>query len=684
MLKNIKMSISITLGIAIIVALCDYLLFAISSHNISTAMRQSAIENMATNLSANEEIVEEYINKSESSLIAYGHAGEISSLLKDPNNTEKQKAAQKFTENFYADLKDWEGIYTGEWNTHVIAHSNPKVVGITTREGEPLKQLQDAMLEAGKLYNTGIIVSPASGKQILSMYSPVYDSDGKTVLGYVGGGTYITDLKGVLDKLKVTGLQNAKYTMVNVNTGVYILDEDETLMAAEVKDPVVLAITEAIKENSNDQIGEFNYKDVDGQKHLAIYKYMPDRGWAIILSDNIKEIYSVANRSMNTLAVICLLVFILITGTAWILIHVSTKPLELVGKAIDHLKNLNLSQNKEIQKYVGGKSEIGMIATAADTLTTTFREMISTLNNCSSSLYDTSNTMSSTSKNLFECVENNVATTEELSASISNTNLSIDTVSQEVGKMTGMVNDIEGKVKDGNEKSDKLILSAEKMSTLADKTLEINNEKILNTKKSIAQIIDKLQALDKINDMANQILSITTQTNLLSLNASIEAARAGEAGRGFAVVAQEIGVLASSSSKTANEIQSICEETNRNIGEIHQCFEDIITFMEEDVSGKFKDLADMSKGYSGVVEEIKHAIGQIDETSSVFIHSVVSIREQIENVNLASSNNADGLKFIVDKNNETALTADSIMHTVKQNQDNAQALQMIISRFNDK
>ena len=677
MFKNRKLSTSITFFIAIVVLVCIGVLYFVSNYNMSTAMSESAEKNMVTSLETKAQMIDEYIANAETVLKAFSMSGDLKAFVKDKNNSELKKAAQDYNTSFYSVVSNWEGLYLDTWDSEVITHSNPEVAGMIMREGDSLKSLQDGILACDGILTGSIIASPASGELVISMYVPMYE--GKTPVGFVGGALKAAGMKDLLDASSVAGYDSATYSLINVDTGVYIFDNDETLMNTEIKDPNILKVVDEIKNKK--ESGSIQYTGSDGEKYFSVYKALSDRGWALIIRDKSSEIFSSMELNKIYLGGVCIGALLLITLFSWVVIRINTKPLSRVLVTINNLKNLDLRQDDDIQKYVGYRGEVGMIATAIDSLSLTFRKIIVTLNECSKSLTTCSDTMSLTSKDLLGIIENNSATTEELSASILCTNSSISTVTSEIKKMTDMVDNIEKRVKDSNSKSEKLIGTAEAMNTMADKTLDNNRTKIESTKKSIEIAIKNLQSLDRINEMASQILDITSQTNLLSLNASIEAARAGEAGKGFAVVAGEIGSLAESSSRTVAQIQGICEESNKSIESVRMCFEDIITFMEADVSCRFKEFADMAKEYGDAVKDIECAIASIEESSTLVVESVSSIKKQVENVNMASSDNAAGVDDIIEKNNSTTTNADAIIGIADENQRNAMAIKDIVEKF---
>ncbi|MGN0365371.1 MAG: hypothetical protein ACI4E5_05450, partial [Suilimivivens sp.] len=245
-MKNWKLSRKITLGITLIVIVCMSLLYVTANRTLKGIMQESERNNMKSILVAQSSLIEEYVTSQESLLKAYSKTPAVIALLKDVKNADKLKTAQAYTEYYYKGLDNWEGIYIGEWNTHVIAHSNPAVVGMVTREGDSLKALQDAMTSSDGLYDAGIIVSPASGKLILSMYCPVYDANETTILGYVGGGPFVEDLENILNELRSED-DTAGYYMINVQTGMYIFADDSSLIATEIQDEMLLSIMDKIK-----------------------------------------------------------------------------------------------------------------------------------------------------------------------------------------------------------------------------------------------------------------------------------------------------------------------------------------------------------------------------------------------------------------------------------------------------
>ena len=680
--RKIKVSWLITALLLAIQTVALIVVYVFVNGALTKSIHENTVANMRTIVEERSLLIENYVRETERYLTAYSRAGEINALLKNPTDPETVAAAQKFTETYSADMENLEGIYASEWNTHVLAHTSAGVVGITTRTGDGLKALQDSMLAADGVYNTGFIFSPATGKQIVSMYRAVFDESGNPI-GLVGGGIFISGLKEELDSLPVADLTQAKYYLINANTGEYIFHENEEMLGVVSEEQYVLDILAATKEKgtSGAYTDYVEYTDAEGTESLAAYHYIADRDWVFLLADNSEEIFASADQTNKTLLVLCGAALVVLLFVTYITITVCMKPLSPIGKTLLHIAECDISDDAEVQKYIRRNDDLGGIAKASGVVIAALRGIVSTLKDCCVQLNDKVYTLQNSSAHLVDCVTDNISTTEELSAGLENVNEAIEKVNGEILGIHSAINGVSGNLKNSSDASDAMLAGATEMRDMAEETFRSSKQRLTETKESVRVALDSLNSLSEINVMASSILDIASQTNLLSLNASIEAARAGDAGRGFAVVAEEIGKLAEVSEDTASSIQKLCDSSNQSIHAVNECVQTIMQFMEKDVLANFEVFAGKSNEYSASVEAIQKDIEELNGFMNRLEQSIGQISGNIINVQEISHGNKAAIGVIVEKSESTANIALEIQKQSEENKEMADSLDVIVNKF---
>lgn len=209
-----------------------------------------------------------------------------------------------------------------------------------------------------------------------------------------------------------------------------------------------------------------------------------------------------------------------------------------------------------------------------------------------------------------------------------------------------------------------------------------------NTSNIVNGIIDKLRqaiedskSVDRVNDLTDEILSISNQTNLLSLNASIEAARAGEAGRGFAVVADEISQLANSSREAANNIQTINNMVVKAVNELIESADSIVDYINKNILPDYEGFVNAGKQYNEDAVHVKDIVTRFNNMSDNLKQLMDSITSSINGISLAVDESTQGASNVAMNTSDLVKDIDEIAEAMDDNRQVAGSLTGEADRF---
>ena len=713
--RNLKMRTVIIGVVALSVAIGIVILCVIATINSNTMLRDKINDNMSTYLNAQEKAIEKFVENSENKLVLYSKSKAVTDLILEDKahleanpdrtlpefNDETYNTAaffsdnypsygmtQKYTMDYYGSLQNWEGLYIGNLETRVLSYSVPPVIGRVLRADEAKRNELINALKANidGVYNAGIIVSPGTGQLCLSMYAPVL-LDGE-MIGYVGAGVFNTELEKILGENTITGISSSNFYMFNSKTGVLFTATDvaeqdkDSVIAKETENPILKEVMNRISQK--DVSGSFEFKNKDYKNGATIvvnYESVPGRDWAVVLTAEKSLLYEVSNKNLRNMIITGIIAFLLIIAILAVAITILTNPLSELTKAIKNLGKLDLSKNSFVVSRANDRNEVGTISHEIEDLRGSLIGIVNTLKGCSDSLDSSAGNMDMNSKNLVSFVADNTATTEELASSLTSTGSIVDQVNNNIRRMNSLVENVAESVREGSKQSENILDAARSMEKKSTETLGDTRKNIADNKAAVQEVMDKLHTLSKINTFVNDILSIATQTKLLSLNASIEAARAGEQGKGFAVVATEIGTLASNTSAAAQQIQDITRLTNESIDETVRCFDNVNAYLENDITSKFEEFNTEAHNNNNVTSALIENFNQVSKNIEEFKKFMNELVSQMDDIRNLSEQNSAGIDNIVDKNENTSRIADDMVGAVNTNKDNAKALSDIIDKF---
>ncbi|MCH7323924.1 methyl-accepting chemotaxis protein [Solibacillus sp. MA9] len=346
--------------------------------------------------------------------------------------------------------------------------------------------------------------------------------------------------------------------------------------------------------------------------------------------------------SLIVLSVLLILVIV----AQYFIVKQQLKPLQYL------LVGINKASNGELKSDLPeSKDELGTVNASFNNMINSLIHMVKGVSNSASTLKTGAEELDNTFNATYESSEKITDSVNNMKITLSGQETSIEEAAYSMEDMSKQVQEIASNVADVYKYSEEVISYTENGKVLTEKV----SDQMVSIKNDVEEsnrtIENLVQLSDEIGTILTVINSISSNTNLLALNASIEAARAGEHGKGFAVVAQEVKKLSEQSAQSTEDIRELVNRVRASVKEAEtvmsgiqnevstgrlltqetsEMFNKILNF-NTDISAKLQNVSSSSEEISAGVEETTAMIVTLSSSAKEILGGYEAIVENVEN-----------------------------------------------------
>lgn len=426
---------------------------------------------------------------------------------------------------------------------------------------------------------------------------------------------YANNLSGV----KLEGMDSA-YMYVVQNDGTMLYHPTKEKVGQPVENAVIKGVVQQLQDGKKPGTAVVEY-DFNGTTKYSAYTILNNENILVLTADEseaLAGITTVTGVAVGISAIVVLLAIII----CFILGRRLMSPLVKVSTIIEEIANGDINADFGMVKETN--DEIGLIIEK-------MKELTQSLGNIVGKIRNSSDTMSANSYELNDTSSQTLAANNEISKAVEDVAEGSTGMAASISKINENLLEMSNETKDINESVNEIrnqtvaVQDSSKIMNNKIKSMQNSSQKMDEGISAISKRIETVNTtVDKVSNIVSVIEEISSETNLLSLNASIEAARAGDAGKGFAVVAQEIRVL---SDNTNTELENIKQIISSLVEECRYCVQASGTIVEDNAKQK-EEIKAVLDEFGSLDEQIQKTAEKADEIEEL-VTAMIELNDDI-------------------------------------------------------